>query len=451
MITSLGLVTDPRQTLSELSKSIPCCVAFDFEHQQSYFTVQSTIVLTALCLLTTDAIEFVVLPQKSVSLSPDADPIIVYKEKVEQWGKTSVSLNTPWRLQTCRIPKPWGAEVWYTGIEERGVCTVNDTPLPWLIALCPEEIMGLNVFAEPLLLKILDPFADPDFGDLYFELHEQKTEVYIVTSIDESAWPDGTGYIRYGFNQSKVNGYPDIESFKSAYLTAVERYQTVRKEIDSLLDKDKTAVGMDLSASVPLELQKQWMASLHVSLIQKESTLKKEMYSFTELQPLRIGDVIRVKPFLPHSLQHGVRVIEFQTAHYERHILSFTQKVMTQNHWDTSAALKKAVVELPENELPSSSTFDILQNRDGCLVESIANFDEFKSWRISLASNARFTHEIDSYVLIIGVTGHAVANGMGVAPEDGYFVNASVKEITLTTGDEEAVLLLAMPVVHRVS
>ncbi len=120
---------------------------------------------------------------------------------------------------------------------------------------------------------------------------------------------------------------------------------------------------------------------------------------------------------------------------------------MTQNHWDTSAALKKAVVDLPGCELSSSSTFDILQNHDGCLVESIADFDEFKSLRISLAPNARFTHKIDSYILVIGVTGHAVANGETLAPEDGCFLNASVKEITLTTGDEQAVLLLAMPVV----
>jgi len=448
MIDSLGLVPNPQKSLSELAKRTPCCVTFDFEYRQSHLDGEPLILLTALCLVTDTDTNFVVLPgtdlsQTDVSDDSSDDPATLYHETIHRWGLKSVSLSQPWRLETCRIPKPWGAEIWYTGIEERGVCTVNGMPLPWLIALAPKVIMGIHIGPEPLLLKILDPLPDAGFGDLYFELHEQKIEVYIVTHIDENAWPDGTGYIRYGFNQIKRSEYATVELFKAAYLDSVDQYQKVRNQIDSLLETKKSEAGLPSAEPVSAELQQQWMATLPDPLVQDEAALRQNMYSFTALQPLQIGDVIRVKPYLPHSLQHGVRVIEFQTAHYERHILSFTQKVMTQNHWDTEAAVAKAVVELPA-EQQFDNTLQVLQKREGCLVKSVADFPEFFSWRIRLDPDASFTYPLGTYGLLIGVSGLAVANGQTIAAEEAYFFPASAAEIVVTTEQKGTVLLLAV-------
>ena len=98
-------------------------------------------------------------------------------------------------LEPARIPKPWGQEVWFTGVEERGVCLFHrwsaQLPIPWVQAAAPGAFAGSP--AEPLvLLKILDPVAQEVVGDLYFELHEEKREVYVVTHIDPEAWPDAS-------------------------------------------------------------------------------------------------------------------------------------------------------------------------------------------------------------------------------------------------------------------
>ena len=56
---------------------------------------------------------------------------------------------------------------------------------------------------------------------------------------------------------------------------------------------------------------------------------------------VRRGDAIRIGPLIPHSLRHGVRVAEVQTPVYERLIISFNQKVLTQKGWNTDEAFEK--------------------------------------------------------------------------------------------------------------
>jgi len=57
--------------------------------------------------------------------------------------------------------------------------------------------------------------------------------VYVVTNIDSHAWPDGTGYIRFGFAADKLALYKDGERFREAYLAAVRKYEKVRRELDT--------------------------------------------------------------------------------------------------------------------------------------------------------------------------------------------------------------------------
>ena len=88
-----------------------------------------------------------------------------------------LNLSAPLLLQTVSISKPWGREIWYTGIEERGVSRVTDglfsAPLSWVLSVAPEHLVA-NCERQINLLKILDPLAEEVYGDLYFELHEEK-------------------------------------------------------------------------------------------------------------------------------------------------------------------------------------------------------------------------------------------------------------------------------------
>lgn len=286
-------------------------------------------------------------------------------------------LGTPLRLRPIFIPKPWGQEIWYTGIEQRGVSEVGDgqywLPLSWLLAALPSHYGK----APPVLLKILDPLPDEVFGDLYFELHQEKREVYVVTSIDRTAWPDGVGAIRYGFNPAIRAEFDNDQAFRSAYLKAVAAYRTVRVSIDRRLDACRAEQGLAAEAPVPATQLRSWLATLPAELLEQEHRLRRDMEKFTQLRPLQVGDVVQVPLLTPHSLQHGVRTIEFQTPVYERLILSFGQKVLTQQHWDTEQAA--ALMRL---DTPPDALLPELRSGNGWREQEIVDFPDFEARRL---------------------------------------------------------------------
>ena len=298
-------------------------------------------------------------------------------------------------LSPLSIHKPWGQEIWYSGVEARGVCSFicggGETPIPWLQAVVPDCALG-SVGEALVLLKILDPSPEPVVGDLYFELHEEKQEVYVVTHVDKAAWPDGTGYIRMGFDVDKLAAFEGDEGkFRKAYLQAVEEYEVVRREIDGL--------GPDNDPSP--------------ALLAEELRLRINMDDFSHLQPLNLGDVVKVPLLTPHSLQHGVRTVEFQTPVYERKILSFAQRVLTQDHWDTREAVRQMRLEQVE-KIP----FDVLRQRGGVLVERIVDFSDFEVHRVSLHPDTSFILEsLMHYGLIIVVEGSLAVDGIVFGPE----------------------------------
>lgn len=291
------------------------------------------------------------------------------------------------RLEAVHIPKPWGQEIWLSGMEERGVSRVSSnvpatgdnldsstsisTPLPWLLSIAPDFIHGLTDLA---LLKILDPASDSVKGDLYFELHKHKHEVYVVTQVNTQAWPDGTGGIRLGMNQTLRKSFPNDTSFRNSYLEAVSTYQRIREAIDSHAD-----------------------THLH----DEECKARAHMETYTAVCPLKAGDTVVIEPNTPHSLLHGVRVIEFQSPVYERYIISFAQKVLTQSHWDSDAAIQKMSLSAPE--VPA---FDIVIDNQGVQIERIASFAEFNVWRIELQAQCT-THLTPAlaYAICIGISG----------------------------------------------
>ncbi len=314
-----------------------------------------------------------------------------YRRWVARHRLLDVDPRGPLLLQTEMVTKPWGREIWYTGAERRGVCHFASgevrVPIPWLQAVLPAEAAGVP--GEPLLLlKILEPRAEPVLGDLYFELHETKREVYVVTHIDRQAWPDGVGCIRYGFDPQQIARYPDREQFRLDYLAAVTAYEAERRSIDAL-------AGQGLAPE---------SASLD-----RERQLREQMDRFTALRPLRVGDVVQIPLLLPHALQHGVRVVEFQTASYERKILSFAQQVVTQDHWDTPAAVARMRL-LPPDGVPSVS----IGSAAGVSAEQIADFPDFEvqrlsiqpgiSWRPDACSSYRILMVLDGSLEVAGAS-----------------------------------------------
>jgi hypothetical protein len=281
---------------------------------------------------------------------------------------------------------------------------------------------GLGSAAEALvLLKILDPVAEPVVGDLYFELHEEKQEVYVVTRIDKGSWPDGVGYIRMGFNRQKLDGLGgDRAAFRQSYLTAVTEYEAVRREIDALPPGEKVSPRQQ----------------------REESRLRAEMDSFSQLAPLAVGDVVKVPLLTPHSLQHGVRTVEFQTPVYERKILSFAQRVLTQNHWDTKEAVELMVLDQTPKE-----DFVLLESAPGRRVERIVDFSDFDVCRVSLTGGASMNFAaIPSYALIMVIEGKLLLEGVEWSAEQALILPGRWSgKLTFAMPESSGVLLLATP------
>ena len=199
---------------------------------------------------------------------------------------------------------------------------------------------------------------------MYIELHKEKWETYVVTSVDSVAWPNGIGEVIFGFSESKLTDYNgDKDIFLAALQKQISEYEKVRRQIDA--DASHLASGV-------------WA--------ENEKKLWQSVRSYFGIRKVSVGDVIEVPPFTPHSLQNGVRVVEFQTPTYERLILAFNQKVQTQDHWDTAEALSQAHFKVPQVQ----SETQIKSTPEACLSEKswqcIVDFPGFKVQRMELAA-----------------------------------------------------------------
>lgn len=350
----------------------------------------------------------------------DGPPLVQYQHWVNAHGLVSFEYGKPLTLQPEYIAKPWGQEIWYTGIEQRRVCCFADgehrTPIPWLQAAVPGAALGLQGHA-PVLLKVLDPAPVPVLGDLYFELHEQKREVYVVTHVDEKAWPDGTGYIRLGFDEEKILSFADENEFRAAYLASVRAYESVRRRMDSA-----DASGLEpLAADIELERQ-----------------LRAEMDEFSALHPLQVGDVVTIPLLVPHALQHGVRTIEFQTPVYERKILSFAQQVVTQQHWDTAAAVEKMLLRPP----PAQPLEPLLEG-SGLLLEEIVDFPEFRVRRVAMTAGESLAQEPNQpYSVLIVIEGEMRVGGERFQAGQACLLPATSAGFTVAVQTAQPLLLL---------
>jgi hypothetical protein len=343
--------------------------------------------LTAIYCVCGDELEIAVTDRTLVSdgLAPRQQ----YIRWVRRHQLLSYVVGNPIPLASQHIAKPWGEEIWYTGVERRGVCNFSGeggvVPIPWLQAALPEKLAGSRG-KSLLLLKVLAPSALPVLGDLYFELHETKREVYVVTHVDPQAWPDGIGYIRYGFDPRQRALYSSDEAFREAYLASVLAYREQRRKLDRLIEKGGEATPQE-----------------H----EREQSLRQQMERFTLLLPLQVGDVIRVPPLFPHALQHGVRTVEFQTPSYERKIISFAQKVLTQDDWDTREAVHMMLLEPPP-----MAPVRVQPGSDDAHIEVLTESPDFDLMRVRLLPGASWSFEAaPDYCLLMVVSGTLVLSG----------------------------------------
>jgi|TARA_B110000902_G_scaffold266049_1_gene352343 hypothetical protein len=355
-------------------------------------------------------------------------------------------LAQPIPLNSLAIKKPWGQEIWFTGVEERGVCKLTSSNnvnvlLPLLTELLPNTLLAQS-HGELILLKILDPLPRPVVGDLYFELHEKKREVYVVTHVDTDAWPDGVGGIRYGFDQTVVASFSSQDELRQSYLSAVEAYEEVRRKLDQLLDAKREQHNFAADDHIAGDIVDSWLQSIDLSLIRAEKERRVEMERFSAIRPLRVGDVVKVPLYTPHSLQHGVRTVEFQTPVYERMILSFAQKVLTQNHWDT-----KRAVELMDVSEPKEEPFVQLGCADGVVIERIVDFDDFEVQRVSLVAGCHFSLPMDGrYWLAMGVDGELSVDSVTLLGESALLLPKTLISVCFSNNEHTNVtLLLATP------
>lgn len=276
------------------------------------------------------------------------------------------------QLEPVTIQKPWGREVWYSGIEERGESRVRHDG----------ERIRLSRFlrrhgrSRPVtLLKTLHP----DTGNLYIEVHEHKHEVYIVEGVDAACWPE-TGRMLLGADAAE-SGLGDAE-FRERLLCNARAAEASR-QVDGVAA---------LMRAVPLE----------------------------------VGDAVAIAPRVPHSLLRGVSVVEFQTPVFERKILAASQRVATQAAWDSAEAVELIDLDAtprvtppnddPRQTLGASDTFTVVRHRlaagdtlavapwsvgwvvDGVLRSDDVSFGAHSAWLTSEAVELRADADCEALI-----------------------------------------------------
>ena len=421
-------------------------ISFRFEYEQYYLEPVSNIVLVVVAECVGGTLSSLAVGQwRDEMLDSLAGVDIELRQWAGQYGLPLFNIEKPVALEPIAIPKPWGREIWYTGIEARGQSRVTDgvssIPLPWLLAVAPQSL-AKGRHRQLNLLKILDPLPEEVYGDLYFEQHQEKQEVYVVTHVDELAWPDGRGGICIGFDPAVRSEFSSDDECKIAFSEAVKEYEIVRRQVDERLDECRVRDGIGANEPVMADTAKRWLETLPAELLDRELALRKSMDRFKGVKALEVGDVLKVPTHTPHSLMHGVRTIEFQTPVYERQIISFAQKVLTQSHWDTDQALGSMQLDVPD-----LAVLNELGRGEGYLIEEVVDFDSFFVWRLTLQPNS--TYEMEKaldYALAIGVSGWVSVESQNLREESAVMIPANLQSVNVVNnGSSSAVLLLSFP------
>jgi len=374
----------------------------------------------------------------------------------QRWSAPWLTLGEPMALAPLSVPRPWGREIRYTDVEPIGQASVKIggglVPLHWLLALAPRRLAAGRQ-RDLIPLRQLRPWSHEPLGDLYFEVHERRSEVYLVTGVDESVWPGGQAAMRFGLNPQKRARYGDDQRFKADYLTAVKAYEKVRRAIDQRVERWSREQGLDISEPLRPPQYDAALDQIEPALLARELERRALMDSFCALRTVREGDVIRVPPGTPHSLLRGVEMIELQTSHRERQILSSNHKVSPREPWDTEEALRQLSMDTPAQHPPRS-----WQVAPGVQLERLAQLPGFSVLRLHLEAGASVplrriqsfvaqTGGLHDYVLLSALRGQLHYGHSPQSPLRGgdvHLVPAQRDDLTLVCSGA-ARILLALP------
>jgi hypothetical protein len=130
-------------------------------------------------------------------------------------------------------------------------------------------------------------------------------------------------------------------------------------------------------------------------------------------------------------------VVEFQTPTYERYILSFAQRVLTQDHWDTQLGSARMHLDAPAQEV-----FEPVAPG----VERVARFADFNVWRAELAPDDTLPLPADlAYAVGMCISGRHRIGDFQIAPEQAFFLPAAAIRGGELTCVAEGQLLFAAP------
>jgi len=187
---------------------------------------------------------------------------------------------------------------------------------------------------------------------------------------------------------------------------------------------------------------RRWHAALAPELRLQEAHAREVMERHTHMAPLQVGDVVQIPPLLPHALQHGVRTVEFQTPVYERKILAFGQKVLTQDHWDTEDVIAEMRIDAPP-----ISEIVVLSETPALRHERIATFPDFVVERLRMSPASEWEMEAGgAYALAMVVAGVVRAGAQTLELESAVLVPACCPRCRFqNAGTEDATLLISRP------
>jgi quercetin dioxygenase-like cupin family protein len=386
----------------------------------------------------------------------EREPASLVEYTARRTGAAVVSNIEPLRLGVHYVPKPWGREGWYTGIEKRGLSRVTsstgETALPYALGMFPWPLLRQHE-RTPILLKTLEPHPDEVLGDMYLEVHQEKWETYAVLDVDPLAWPDGVGFLRAGLDPGRIERFRDRhgEAWREALTRElrerVRAYEQVRNAIDAILEDQLRREGADPAQPVAPRHYRELLGNVPTPLREQERRRRLDVDECLGRVPLRVGDVVALPPGVLHSLQHGIKVVEFQTATYERLIALFTQKVLTQSHWDTDRALERMEKSAYVPPVPVPVLAE-----EGITAERVVSYPEFTVDRVRLERGRAFGQETaDRYRLLFAVEGNARLRLPGglerpLAKEDALLIPATLGRFEVATpASADFVYLLATP------
>ena len=215
--------------------------------------------------------------------------------------------------------------------------------------------------------------------------------------------------MRYGVDQVARQSYETDQQFRAAYLSSVQEYEAIRQKIDS---------GLDVSNTI-------------------EERAKLKMDGFTSVKELRLGDVIKGPTWTPHSLQHGIRVVEFQTPTYERYIISFEQRVLTQEHWDSEHAITHMTLDAP-----AATKYESISEG----LERIARFKDFNVVRIDFSKSPDVVLSMtQDYAIFISIGGSCLVGNLEVPYETACLIPRAALKNHKIKGQKGTYGLIATP------